>query len=214
VAGGGASATGAQRVATRPEPPGTDELVAAFVESRGLPKSARPRFVQHANLAEDARIESLMLFGAELLVVGKGFQGGTGYFYFGLPVASPDDVLRLFTADVTGDGRREVFVRIRQRIGDVTRELLLAYTFGAESLQQILGVEVRRAQGSASIGNVVHIVKSGKSWALQIDPGRAEGWSEQSYPFVAESQDTFGPLLLPWRHARALYRYRDGKLQP
>jgi hypothetical protein len=214
VTASAARAADVPRVATRAEPPGTDALVAAFVAERGLPRSARPRFVQHVNLAEDSRLESLMLFGSELLVVGKGFQEGTGYFYFGLPVKSPEDVLRMFTADVTGDGRREVFVRVRQLIGDVTRELLLAYSFDTEALRPILQVEVRRAQAANSVGNVVRVVKSGKYWALQIDPGRAEGWAANSYPFVAESQDSFGPLLLPWLHERVTYRYGDGALKP
>ena len=120
------------------KPPGMDELVGAYRETRGVAANVRPRFVTHANIAEDSAIESLMLFARELLVVGKGFRGGTGFFYFGLPVATGADIQRMFTGDVTGDGRREVFVRVKQFVGEVQRELLLAYTFEDDMLKPIL----------------------------------------------------------------------------
>ncbi len=206
-------ATSAPRVPTvvHEEPPGNDALIAAYRSARGVPSAARPRFSQHINLAEDARIESLMLFGKELVVVGEGFRRGVGFFYFGLPVQSPDDVQRVFTGDVTGDGRRDIFVRVRQRIGDVQREILLGYTFAGEALTPILAVEVRRARGTDSVGNVVALVRAGLHFALEVKPGVARGWSADSYPFSADSQDSFAPLLLPWQDAAVRYRF-DGKV--
>ncbi|MDD9935176.1 MAG: hypothetical protein OXT09_16310 [Myxococcales bacterium] len=204
---------GVERVASHPEPPGLDRLVAAFRRSQGLDPSARPRSVRHVNVAEDGRHESLMLFDAHLLVVGKGYRGGSGYFYFQLPVASGRDIQRLFTGDVTGDGRREVFVRFKQHIADVQREILLAYTFEADGgMRQILALEVRRAQGGSAVGNVVDLVPSGSHWALRIKPGRARGWSAGSYPFVSDASDGYGALLLPWNDRTARYRYREGRL--
>ncbi|HMI93451.1 MAG TPA: hypothetical protein VK509_18895, partial [Polyangiales bacterium] len=191
------------------EPPGMDQLVAAFRADRAIAPDLRPRFVQHANVAEDARIESLMLFGKDLLVIGKGFRAGTGYFYFGLPVQDGSDVQRVFTADVTGDGRRELFVRHKQRIGDVQRELLWVYRFDEQGIAPLLRVEVRRAAEAASIGNIVDIVPDGRHWALRVSPGRARGWDASSYPFVSESSDEYTPLLLPWKDRAVRYRF-DG----
>jgi hypothetical protein len=201
-------ASGAESV-VHAEPPGMDQLVAAFRADRAIERSLRARFVQHANVAEDKRIESLMLFGKDLLVIGKGFRDGTGYFYFGLPVQDGSDVQRLFTADVTGDGRRELFVRHKQRIGDVQRELLLVYRFDAQGIAPLLRVEVRRAQASASVGNVVDIVRDGKHWALRISPGAARSWDASNYPFVTDASDEYAPLLLPWRDRAVRYRF-DG----
>ncbi len=63
-----------------------------------------------------------------------------GALYFGLPVAGPNDVQRLFTGDVTGDGRREIFLRTRHVIGDVQREILLnARLMGINGELQIEG---------------------------------------------------------------------------
>ena len=202
------SAPEPERVVHR-EPPGMDELVAAFRADRGVDPALRPRFVQHANVAEDARIESLMLFGKDLLVIGKGYREGSGYFYFGLPVQDAADVQRVFTADVTGDRRRELFVRHKQRIGDVQRELLLVYRFDDQGMTPLLQVEVRRAQGGASVGNIVDIVPEGKHWALRIAPGVARGWDGASYPFTREASDQYAPLLLPWKDRAVRFRF-DG----
>jgi hypothetical protein len=192
------------------QPPGADELVAAFREARGIDPAIKPRFVQHANVAEDGRIESLMLFGKDLLVIGKGYRGGTGYFYYSLPVGEAADIQRVFTGDVTGDRRRELFVRFKQRIGDVEREILLGYTFSGQGVEPIVSVEVRRAQGERSVGNVVALVPAAGHWALRVTPGKARAWDARSYPFVAESSDGYGPLLLPWKDAPVQYHF-DGQ---
>jgi hypothetical protein len=205
-----------------PEPPGTDALIAAYRSARGVPASERPRFAQSANLAEDSHIESIAVFGNEVVVVGDGFRSGVGFFYFGLPVQDPRDVQRVFTGDVTGDGRREIFARVKQMVGDVQREILLGYTFAGDELTPILAVEVRRARGADSVGNVVKLVRDGKHFALQIDPGFAHGWTAQSYPFASDrgaaraaapgaaEGSGIGPLLLPWQDSLLRYRF-DGK---
>jgi hypothetical protein len=194
------------------KPPGVDELIAEFRRERGVPASVRPRFVTHVNVAEGKEIESLMLFDRELLVLGKGFQGGTGFFYFALPVGSGADIQRMFTGDVTGDGRREVFVRVKQMIGDVQRELLLGYTFDENGMQPILATEVRRAQGAQSVGNLVRLVRAGRAWTLRIEPGVARGYTQASYPFVSEQTDQYVPLLLPWLHKARAFRFEGGQL--
>jgi hypothetical protein len=191
-------------------PPGATELVAAFRQARGIDPARKPRFVQHANVAEDGRLESLMLFGKDLLVIGKGYRGGTGYFYFALPVHEAADIQRVFTADVTGDGRRELFVRAKQQIGEVQREVLIGYAFNDTGVAQILAAEVRREQAGNSIGNIVKLAAARGQFTLSIAPGRAQGWDAESYPFVAESMDAYSPLLLPWKDGTARYRY-DGE---
>jgi hypothetical protein len=196
------------------KPPGMDELVAHYRESRGVPASVRARFVTHVNVAEDSAIESLMVFDRDLLVVGKGFRGGLGFFYFGVPAATGADVLRMFTGDVTGDGRREVFIRIKQLVGEVQREILLGYTFEDDVLKPILQTEVRRAQGADSVGNIVSLEKAGKNYALRISKGVAHGYTRESYPFVTEQTDAYGALLLPWMHETVTYHWNGQQLVP
>jgi hypothetical protein len=198
-----------QAAPAQPAPPGAAELIAAFRDSQGIDPSQKPRFMQHVNVAEDARLESLMLFGKNLLVIGKGYRGGTGYFYFGLPVRDGSDIERMFTADVTGDGRDELFVRFVQAIGDVQRDLLLCYRFTEQGMTQLLGVEVRRVQGANSVEDSVELLEDHGRHALRISPARARGWSAESYPFVTESSDGYAPLLLPWKDGPVRY-HPDG----
>lgn len=201
-------------VRTYAAPPSAAELIQAFRESQGIDASVPARFTIHVNVAEDKRVESVMLFGAHLLILGEGFQGGTGWVWFSLPVRDGADVQRVFSADVTGDGRREVFVRMKQMIGDVQREILLGYAFEGEGLRRILGVEVRRAQAGHSVGNVVRVVPDGNQWAIRIYPGGSTLWDARSYPFIAEQTDQWAPLLLPWKDATVQYRYDGRSLVP
>jgi hypothetical protein len=211
VAAAPARAPEPERV-VQPAPPGADELIAAFRQARGIEPSLRPRFVQHVNVAGDERLESLMLFGKDLLVIGKGYRGGTGYFFSALPVRDAADISRMFTADLSGDGRCTLFVRFVQVIGDVRREILLAYRLTEQGMTQLLAVEVRREQGSSNIANAVELVPDRGHQALRISPGSASGWDERSYPFVADSGDGYGPLLLPWKDRALRYRLEGERL--
>lgn len=206
----GQGAPSREQTSKQPAPPGMDQLVAAYREARQLDPSVRARFVTHVNVAEDQAPESLMLFDKELLIVGRGFRGGKGFFYFALPIHDGSQAQRMFTVDVTGDGRREVFVRVKELIGDVQREILLGYAISDDGVQPILATEVRRAQGERSIGNVVKVVGKRGAYALQISPGEAKGYTRQSYPFVTEPTDTYGALLLPWLDSKTQYRF-DGE---
>jgi len=47
---------------------------------------------------------------------------------------------------------------------------------------------------------------------LQIHPGRARGWGEDSWPFTQDANDSVEPLLLPWRDRPVRYRLRGGRL--
>lgn len=195
-----------------PPPPGIDDLVDAFRQAQHIDRRVQPRLKRNANVAEDERVEQLMLFDKSLLVIGPGYRNGTGYFYYGLPVQTGEDILRVFTADVTGDGRAEIFVRVRQWIGEVKRELLYVNQLEGNELRQLLVVEVRRAQGNQSVGNIVRLRFRGNQATLLIYPGRAEGWSQANYPYVTDTSDGTGALLLPWSDTLATYRFESGRL--
>jgi hypothetical protein len=123
-------------------------------------------------------------------------------------------VLRVFTGDLTGDGRHELLARIRQQISGVTREILYVYTFAGERLEPLLAVEVSRNQGAQSIANQVTLVPAHGRLALQITPGAAHGWSESDYPFSADSHDGVAPLLLPWKDGSLRYDFDGQQLVP
>lgn len=204
--------------AVEPEPaaaPSADSTpLEAYKRARGVASSVKPRFVQSANVLADARPESLGVFGAELAITGEALADRGGFFYIGLPVADPNDVRGVQTGDLTGDGRRELLVRVRQRIGDVQRELVYCYSVAAQSVQPLLVVEVSRARGEQRIDNKLSLLPDKQRAVLTIEPGEARGWSARDYPFVSESVDGVAPLLLPWKDHTTQYVFERDRLVP
>jgi hypothetical protein len=192
---------------TKPASAEPQALIAAFRHAAAVAPEVAPRFTQKANLAEDQTAETLMVLDRNLLVYGPKFRAGTGYFYYQIPVAEAQDILKVTAADLTGDGRAEVLFRVRQPVGDVTRELLLVYQLNNDSFLRLLAVEVRRAQGNCSVDNEVHLQRTERGFVLEVRPGRAVGWSAIQYPFL---QDASESLLLPWKDTAVRYRF-DGR---
>lgn len=109
---------------------------------------------------------------------------------------------------MTGDGRAEILVRVRQTFGDVRREVLLVHQLTERGFPRLLQVEVARAQGERSITNEVR-TRGGR---LEIAPGRARGWTADSYRFTRDPSDSVEPLLLPWRDRPVRYTARNARL--
>lgn len=188
----------------------TSALVDAYRAARDISRALQPRFVQRADIAEDGRPEELGLYDRECLVVGAGFRGGNDFFYFALPVQSSEQVLALFTADVTGDRRHEILARVQTQTAGIVRELLLVYTFHNGRFETVLTAEVARSDAGHGIENEVSVLPHQGKSALQIRPGRARGWTAASYPFRSDAQPGIAPLLLPWNDAERRYCY-DGR---
>ncbi len=189
-----------------------DSVLAEFRRSHGISERVPDRFRKRVNLAGDPRPETLTVVGTALVVAGPAFQGGAGYFYYGFPVAEPSHVLDVFTADITGDRREELFSRIRLFAGDVQREVLLAHQFVEGSFKQLLAVEVARCQGPNWIRNTARVLRRGKRGVLEVRPGRARGWSSDNYPFAADAPGAVQPLLVPWRDRAVRYRFDGDRL--
>ena len=190
------------------------DLLNAYKTARGIAAKQAGRFAQHADVAGDARPEALAMFGRDCVVVGAGFRGGRDFFFFTLPAREDADVLQLTTADVSGDGKKELLARIRQQIGPVTREVLFVYTFAGEALAPLLAAEVRRTEGDRSITNAVSMVPGAKHVTLRVAPGVARGWSASDYPYSSGTGDGVAPLLLPWMDKPTDYKYDGRRLVP
>lgn len=204
------SASGGTTTATpAPSAPTVDALIAAWRAQAGIARSARPRFDLTANLAGDATTERLMVFGRRVVVVGAAFRDGTGWFEYAVPAASDADLLDVRCADVTAEGRAEVFFRIGQTIGDVRREVIVVHHFTPEGFPSLMTREVAREQAGNRIENEV-VTTGGR---LELRPGTARGWSATSWPFAdGPSGDGVEPLLLPWRDRALRFRHTGGRL--
>jgi hypothetical protein len=204
-----------------PPPPGIDALVDAFRRDRGIGRDVAARFRRTANVAEDPRAEQVMVFGKAVLVIGPGYRDGRGWLYYELPVAEAADVVSVDVADLTGDGRAEIVVRVRQALAmsrpasePVRREVLLVHQLTPQGFPRLGAIEVAREMGAARIDNEVALARAGRGRALEIRPGRTRAWDAASWPFAdGATGDGVEALLLPWRdRAPVRYRVEAGRL--
>ncbi len=199
-----------------PEPPtpqqrpGGDlshQMLAQFRADRGIPDSVHPRFDAQVHVDGDARPERVVLLGRDIVVFGPGFKNGTAYAYITLSqFADAADIEEVTTRDLTGDGAADLIVRgVRhvsaQGAGTIDLHCLFVYQVKNENLTRVFAIETARAQGQKRIQGLVQFVpgSGGKSFDVDVRPGRAQGWTDKTYPF---GQDQPGgalePLLLPW----------------
>ena len=180
-----------------------DQHVAANIGSR---------FDQNANVAETATPEHVCVLDRSVVVFGRHFRSGTSYLFFNIPVAAEADILSMTVDDVTGDGVAEILVRVRQPIGDVTREVLLVHRVAAANAPRLAAIEVARARGSDRVESEVRVVGDRQARHLEIGPGRAQGWTRTNYPFTADASPGMDALVLPWASAAVRYALSGERL--
>ena len=202
---------------TRPPEPPTPEqhaggdlshqLLDHFRADRGIAASVRPKFDSQVHVDGDARPERVVLLGRDLVVFGPGFKGGNAYAYITLSqFADAADIEEITARDLTGDGAADLVVRGVRRVtaqgaGAIEMHCLFVYQVRNEVITRVFGIETARGQGNKRIQGLVQFVPAGggKSFEIDVRPGRAQGWTEKTYPF---GQDRPGgalePLLLPW----------------
>ena len=160
--------------------PGTGQvtrpLVAAGASVLAVELGGRLAARLRTNLAGDEAPETALVFGRQLVVVGPGVQNGTSWLFYEIPAPNDADLLSVEAADVTGDRRAEILVRVRQTFGEVRREVLLVHAITERAFPRLLQVEVSRSQGESSIANQVR-TNGGR---LEILPGRATGAADAS----------------------------------
>ncbi|MEZ4335911.1 MAG: hypothetical protein R3B82_04725, partial [Sandaracinaceae bacterium] len=202
-----------QQQTTRVEPvapaaPSTEALLAAFRRERGIARGARPRYRFETNLVGDRAPETALVYGRQLVAVGPGIQNGTSWLFYEVPAPSDDDLVNVQAVDVTGDGRAELLFTVRQRFGEVSREVLVVHQLTERGFPRLLQVEVARTSGTASVRNEVR-TRGGR---LEIAPGRAREWSAEHWPFSRDPNDSAEPLLRPWTDRAVRYRFAGGRL--
>jgi hypothetical protein len=179
----------------------------AFLRDQGVAPGTKPRFDIEVHVDEDRRPERVALVGREIVVLGPGFKGGTGYARISLTqFADEKDVAELTARDVTGDGAAELVVRgVRHATtpsGDrVDVEGLFIYQVKGGTIARVFAVETGREQPGKRIQGLVQFIpaKSGKGFDVDVRPGVARGWTEKTYPWPQDKPGgSLEPLLLPW----------------
>jgi hypothetical protein len=196
-------------------------VLTLFRQRAGIAATARPDFSAEGNVAEDRQPETVQIYGQKLVVAGARFMGGRSYYQVDLPEGF--SILSLELADVTDDGqlegviraRRNLTVQVRGQALEVQKEFVLVYSFDTSHRGRVFAAEVSRRVGADSIVNDVRGLSRNRANSLTISPGRATGWTEQSYLFRDTPPQGFAPLLLPWQtRAAVVYRWNGTTLAP
>ena len=212
--------TNSQSSATKtpppPRPPSADEMLdrvyALYKKDRGV-GGTKPKYDFVTDVAEDSRPERVLVHGKDVVVFGKGFKEGLTYTFITVGVKEPKDILDVTSRDLTGDGRAEIILRgvlsaqaSKELGGDVVqREALYVYSIVGDHLVRIFAAETGRALGGKRIVGAIGFTSAARGVAIELRPGRAVGWNEQSYPFPEDTSPAGGlePLLLPWGSQKA-----------
>ncbi len=206
-----------------PRPPTADELLdrvyALYRRDRSV-GAQKPRFDFVTDVAGGRETERVLVHGADVVVFGRGFKGGTSYAYITLNVKDPSDVVHVDARDLTGDGKAEILVRAvlptktSKELGGavVKRHALVVYTVTDAGVKRIFGAETgRELEGNQILGRIA-FAPAGHGFGIELKSGRAIGWDAQSYPFPADTLPAGGleHLLLPWSDLKQrAYRF-DG----
>jgi len=182
-----------------------------YKKDRKVDPKAKPRFDLATDVAEDRQNERILVFGKDLVLFGKGFQGGQAYTAMGVGFADPKDVADVTTRDLNGDGKAEILVRGVQRIGapkdlgkgQIERELLIVYTVQGGKLSRAAAIETGVSFQEKRISSTIGFLPASKGLDLQLGPGHASGWDQKTFPFRQETspQNGIEPLVLPWSSA-------------
>ncbi|MET0286977.1 MAG: hypothetical protein ABW352_21015 [Polyangiales bacterium] len=192
-----------------------EALVAAFKQQHGLAPGLSPSETLKANVALGPDSEQIEIYGKVMMLSGPEIGEGNGFMAYTAPVTDPRDLLDVLAADVTGDSRAELLLRVRQALtggaSGAQRELLLVLGTDDQGRMARIGLfEILRRLGDNTIENQF----SAKNGTLTIAPGGARGWTQTSYPFSDEATGGAGKLLLPWKDKSMRYSFRNGALQP
>jgi hypothetical protein len=215
---------------SRPEPPRPpspeerlDKVYAMYRQERGQRKQA-PRFDFVTNVAGSDAPERVLIHGRDIVVFGKKFKDASSYVFTQVGVKDAEHILAVSAMDITGDGHAEVVVRgiipatASKALGGQTieRHALFIYKVTADAIRRIFAVETGRSLEDNMILQQVAFMPGSVGMKIQLRPGRAFGWTQETYPFPEDRHPYAGlePLLLPWTAmSPRTYLYRGGAFE-
>ena len=186
---------------------GEASMLRRFLASRSI-EGTRPWFDVRRNVAGDRRPERVVIVDRFVVVMGPGYRGGTEFDFFELPVVTRADAERPSLTDLTGDGKAELAVRVRQRNELGSRTVWQVYGFTDGGVSPRFGIEVRKETDRGFVEADVRLGR-GRPRSIVVEPGRAEGLDASNF---AETRAAgVEGILLPWANvSRRSYRW-DGE---
>jgi hypothetical protein len=168
-----------------------------FLRPRAL-SAARPHHEFRIDVAGDERPEHVMLIDRFVVVMGPGYQDGRGYAFAELGIAAVPDLISASAEDVTGDGKAEVLVVLRQRSAAGSRDLFQVLSISADAIAPVFGIEQRKETTQGSVDATVRVERGRRGQAATIISaiGAAHGLDATTLRESPPS-DVEG-ILLPW----------------
>jgi hypothetical protein len=231
VAQKGVAATSTMPIATTPSTPsmpstpakGSVEVaLATFKKEKGLLAGDKPRFDVPIGVGAGKQGHAA-LFGRDLVIAtDEGFAFVTMQRF-----AADKDVLKVESADLTGDGHDEVVVhglvhaKLTNASGeqDVQREVIVVYEAKAQgagiAIAPVFAAEVARQIGNDRVEAKVTLVaaKGKDAGKIVLGPATAKGWTKATWPFGEETVTAdLASLVLPWSSpTSATYAWKNEK---
>ena len=182
------------------------QVLEAYMRDAGVAAGTKPKFDLAVNVDGDTKPERVALFGRDLVIMGPGFKAGTGYARLSLAQFSEDkDVSELTARDMDGDGAAELVVRGQRHVkaGDQTVDVDAQFIYQVKggNLARVFSVETGRESGGKRVQGQIQFVpaKKGKGFDILVSPGKAVGWTKDTYPWPQDKPGgPIEPLLLPW----------------
>jgi hypothetical protein len=175
---------------------GNAGMLRAFLQDRGL-EGTRPRFDLRGDVQGDGRPERIVVVDTYVLAMGPGFRDGNAYDIFQLPITTAADVRAGRLVDLTGDGKKELVLTIRQRGGGGSRDLWHSFSFDGAQIRPQFGVEVRKETQEGFIEAEVNVRRARRGPALVVvRAGRARGLTPETFREARATE--VEAILLPW----------------
>lgn len=183
------------------------QVLEAYYRDQGVTPEGKPRFDLEVHVDGDTRPERVMLIGRDIVVLGPGFKGGSGYARMTLSQFETDkDVAEMTARDVTGDGAADVVVRGVRHVVTPSNEKvdvegLFIYQVRSGAIARVFAIETAREVGKKRIQGLVQFIpaKGGRGFDVDVRPGIAKGWTDKTYPWPQDPPGgALEPLLLPW----------------
>ncbi len=171
-------------------------LDAGLVRAQNL--SRRPAKRAVGDLSGNGMLEVVAVYGKYLTIVGSHFRSGEQFYFGDLGVDDASGVLELDLADFDGDGKSEIFLRLRAGSKDEHRQLVRVMKVGDDDTPfTAFEHEVAVVTRQGRIENDVKRATSGGRPVLVISQGKAEGFEAGTYaePLPA----SMASALLPWQ---------------
>jgi len=126
-----------------------------LIEPKGL--ELKPGHEAYGNVAGDAMLERVAVYGGYLVIVGPHYQKGKSFYYKDLIIPDPSFVRRLEVRDMNGDGTDEIVLQLRTG-RDTYREIfeiLAVQPNGAA--ERVFAHEVAIVTDTGSVQNQVKV---------------------------------------------------------